>query len=220
VRRVETCLARRNQPRPAREALGPRSAARPEAPFACVVVAASTGGPSALSALLASLPVLQDAAVLVVLHGPAWLLETLVTRLGKEARMKARLAEDGIAVGPGEIFVARGDRHLVVEPVTFALRLLDQDPENFVRPAADPLLRSAARAFGPRCIAVVLTGMGRDGASGCARVIAEGGVVLAQDPSTASAKSMPQTVIDLGLATAVAGLEELPSLILEHVAAR
>jgi len=215
--RLAGCLARRNQPRPARGHVEPHVSLAAPAPFVAVVVAASTGGPSALSALLAAFPPMADAAVFAVLHGPAWMLETFATRLEREAPLKVRLATDGMAVAPGAIYLAPGDRHMTIALDGLSVRIEDGEPENFVRPAADPLFRSAARAYGERCVAVVLTGMGRDGAAGCEHVLAAGGVVLAQDPATAAARSMPQTIVEMGLARGIAPLDRLPALIATHV---
>lgn len=217
LRVLESCLARRAQPKPRPSADLPRTHAPGRAPFAGVVVAASTGGPAALATLLRSLPVLPAAAVFAVLHGPAWMIETFAARARKESAMPVHLASDGMIAAPGMIFLAPGDRHMTIEPGSFKIRLLEEPLVNFVRPAADPLFRSAALAFGSRCVAVVLTGMGRDAATGCEHVAAAGGVVLAQDPAGAVARSMPQTVIEMGLATSVAPLREIAAAISRSV---
>jgi two-component system, chemotaxis family, protein-glutamate methylesterase/glutaminase len=97
---------------------------------------------------------------------------------------------------------------------------LNQDPpENFVRPAADPLFRSVAKAFGRDAVAVVLTGMGRDGTIGAGYVASAGGTVLAQDPATAILASMPQSVIDLRIATSVVPLDRMGAAISARIAA-
>ena len=182
-----------------------------------MVLAASAGGTDALVGLFRGLAAPLPAAFLVVLHGPSWMLDAFAQRLGRECPMKVALAAHGERPTPGEIQIAPGERHLVVEEGTLRLCLLDAPPENRVRPSADPLFRSAAKAFGRRCVAVVLTGMGRDGAAGAAEIAAAGGVVLVQDPATAQAPSMPQAVIDSKAATEVVALEQMPAALERHV---
>ncbi|MBI3448627.1 MAG: chemotaxis protein CheB [Acidobacteria bacterium] len=217
VTRLRACLARRDEPPPPIAIATPRPP-RPQAraPYVGVVLAASTGGPPLLGDLFAAIPPLPGAAFFITLHGPAWMLEAFADRLGRVAAMPVRLAAGGMATRGGEVYVAPGDRHLVVDPGTFHLRLLDDPPESFLRPAADPLFRSAARAFGAQCLAVVLSGMGRDGASGAAEIRQAGGVVLVQDPATALAPSMPRGVLELGVATSSLGPALLPGAIVLH----
>ena len=160
-------------------------------PFVGVVMAASTGGPGAFTQVFNKLPPTSRATFLVVQHGPAWML---AQRLRKKTTMKVNLAEDGVRSVPGEIYVAPGARHLFIEPGSLTLRLTDSMPDSFLYPSADLLFRSASKAFGRHCLAVVMTGMGRDGSLGAAAVAAAGGVVIAQKPETAVAPSMPKTV--------------------------
>jgi two-component system chemotaxis response regulator CheB len=220
---MENALLRLRQPAPA---LPPRPPGRPRGrtrglpPFAAVALAASTGGPEALSTLLRVLPADCRAAFLVVQHGPPWMLETFAERLRREGPFPVELASEGVALAPGRVYLAPGGRHLCVEGRPPRLALRDEPPENFLRPAADPLFRTAADAFGPRCLAVVLTGMGRDGALGAARVLAAGGGVLAQDPESAVAPSMPQTLVAAGIPDAVLPLEEMAPAIAEAVSRR
>lgn len=220
--RLNDCLRRRDQPPPQPQLQRPASevpAARgPAVPPPCVgvVITASTGGPQALIEVLRGLPATDRAAFFLVLHGPAWMLETFAHRLQQETRMKVHLAADGQQAAPGAVYLAPGDRHLCVQ-ADLRLRLIDEPPENFVRPSADPLFRSAARAFGRHCLAVVMTGLGRDGALGAEHIAAAGGVVLAQEPTTAVAASMPQSVIALGVARDVLPLQSLPAAISRHI---
>lgn len=201
-------LARRTQPIPSiPPATIPANLVRP--PFVGVALVASTGGPDAVTDVVYALGQSSTAAIFVLLHGPVWMLESFTTRLQTVARMPVCLVEDGMVAEPGKIYIAPGNRHLQVIPVSFRLRLADTPPENYVRPSADPLLRSFAQAFGGFSVVAVLTGMGRDGAVGAAQVADVGGIVIAQDPATAVAGSMPQTIINLGLAREVAPLFEM-----------
>ena len=131
--------------------------------------------------------------------------------------MPVRLAQDGMKIAPGTVYLAPGDVHMVVNPDTLEIALVDDPPENYCRPAADPLFRSIATAFGKRCVAAVFTGMGRDGSIGAGYIAAAGGVVLAQDPKTATIGSMPQSVIDLRLANVVEPLDQMPEAIMLEV---
>ncbi|MGE5457265.1 MAG: chemotaxis protein CheB [Methanococcaceae archaeon] len=182
---------------------------------ACVGVgiAASTGGPSTLIEVFESLNDLPGAAVFLVLHGPSWMLKSFAERIQGLTGMKVRLASEAMPIAAGEIYIAPGDRHMIIDPQKFMLHLSDSPPENFVRPSADPLFKSLAGTFGPFSLAVVLTGMGHDGTIGSGYIAAAGGVVIAQEPSTAIAPSMPQSIIDLRIAGIVSPLAAIPSII-------
>jgi two-component system chemotaxis response regulator CheB len=157
-----------------------------------------------------------DTALFLVLHGPAWMLETFAARLQREAQIPVRLAEDGMPVEPGRLLVAPGDWHMVVAdgPV---VRLQKDPPENYMRPAADPLFRSMAAVFQRNAIGVVLTGMGRDGTLGASEISAGGGVVVCQDPRTAVAPSMPQTVVNAGVATSIVPLQDVAGEVMRRI---
>lgn len=188
----------------------PRKAAGAKLPpMIGVGIAASTGGPPTLMTLFSGIEPTTEAAFFVVLHGPVWLFETFLPRLQTRTAMKVSIGADGMRISAGEVYLAPGDRHMIVDPQRMVLRLTDGPEENFVRPAADPLFRSLARAFGRRAMGVVVTGMGRDGTIGAGYIAAAGGLVLAQDPATAILSSMPQSVIDLRLAKIVAPLDSL-----------
>jgi two-component system chemotaxis response regulator CheB len=117
---------------------------------------------------------------------------------------------------PGRLYLAPGDRHLLVRDEAGALiaALSDGPPENFCRPAADPLLRSVAEVCGGAAIAAILTGMGQDGLEGCRALAAAGGAVLAQDEASAVVWGMPGAVAKAGLAAAIAPPEELAARLL------
>lgn len=220
LERLANCLARRQQPEPLPSTIRRVPLVMPSQPppaFAGVGITASTGGPEAVREVIRGLGDIQDCAIFLVLHGPAWMLETFATRLQRETRILVRLAEDGIAVEPGRIYLAPGDWHLTVVDGP-AIRLTRDAPENYMRPAADPLFRSLAAVFHRNAIGVVLTGMGRDGTLGASEIAAATGAVLCQDPRTAVAPSMPQTVMNAGVATTVLPLQELAGEILRRVA--
>lgn len=186
--------------------------------FIGVGIAASTGGPSTLLEVISRLKTTSLASFFIVLHGPAWMLESYTERLREQTRMCVILAKNGLEVKPGVIYLAPGDRHMVINAQKLELQLLDTPPENFVRPSADPLFRSIAEVFGGRSIAVVLTGMGHDGSIGSGYIAAAGGVVIAQDPATAILPSMPQSVIDLRIAKLVTPLPAVAEAIMNSIA--
>lgn len=157
-----------------------------------IAVGASAGGVEALRTLAAGLPGDLPAAVLVVLHVPRDAPSALPTILSRSGPLPAHPAVDGELLLPGRIYVASSDHHLLV--LEDRVRLSHGPAENGHRPAVDPLLRSVARAYGPRAIAVVLSGSRDDGAAGAAAVAAAGGTVVIQDPVDALHPSMPQAV--------------------------
>jgi len=165
-------------------------------PFGAVVIATSTGGPPTLIEIFNKLNVNSGVAYLIVQHGPPWMLDTFAQRLQKETTMKVFTPVNGTRIEPNCVYVAPGDLHMRVHKSDNKIVLDDAPKENFVRPAADPLFRSAAEYFGEYCIGVVLTGLGRDGTAGATELNAAGGVVLVQDPKSATAQSMPTAVIN------------------------
>lgn len=221
LKRLSDCIERANQPMP-----NPSNPTRVHTPdrlpdHVGVGIAASTGGPEALRDLVPELPTDANAAYFVVLHGPDWMLQTFAERAQSLTSMEAVLARDADAVRPGVLYICPGDRHLVVDPAGPSTRLTLDPPENFVRPAADPLFRSIAATYGPRSVAVVLTGMGRDGSLGAQQVHAVGGRVVIQDPATAIAASMPRSTLNLGVVDSIVQLYEMSGTIsrsIGHVA--
>jgi two-component system, chemotaxis family, protein-glutamate methylesterase/glutaminase len=189
---------------------------RERPPFPVVAIAASTGGPAALLEFFESPSLPTSSVYLVALHGPEWLHQSVVESLRRVSSLVFELAEDGGVPQPGTVYFACKERHLTVS-ASFRLAFDDSPPEHFLRPAADPMLRSVARSFGRYAVAVVMTGMGHDGAAGCGDIAAAGGVVLAQDPATAVIGSMPHAIIDSGFASEVLPLTALGRAVARHV---
>lgn len=154
-----------------------------------VVVGASAGGLEAFRVLLGQLPADFAAPIFVVWHISAEHTSVLAEILNRSSPLACLSVVDQLAIEPGHIYVASADRHLLVGPGVVSL---GQGPrENRFRPSIDVLFRSAAMAYGPRVIGVVLTGMLGDGAAGLAAIGDAGGVTVVQDPEEALYSSMP-----------------------------
>jgi two-component system, chemotaxis family, protein-glutamate methylesterase/glutaminase len=186
-----------------------RSAAR--APIRAVVVAVSTGGPTALAEVLPAFAAGAGVPILIVQHMPAFFTGQLAERLQKICGVSVREGADGQRIAPGDILLAPGGQHMEVvgdgrEP---KVRLTTDPPENSCRPSADVLFRAAARVWGAGTLGVVLTGMGRDGLAGARCLVDAGGEVLAQDEFTSVVWGMPGEVVRAGLADAVLPLTQI-----------
>jgi two-component system chemotaxis response regulator CheB len=187
-------------------AIGARTRAaqppRPAQPPRVICIAASTGGPQALAALVRCLPRSLPVPLVLVQHMPAGFTAMLAQHLDSLGGPRIAEARDGDLLRPGQGVLAPGDRHLLIEADGPDLRVvLSEGPaENFCRPAADPTLRSLVAACGRRLHAVVLTGMGQDGLHGCEAVAQAGGTVWAQDEVSSVVWGMPGMVTRAGLA--------------------
>lgn len=179
-----------------------------------VVIGASTGGPRALFTVVPQLPQGFPARLVVVQHMPAGFTRALAERLDDAGPLPAREAEDGELLQPGNLRVAAAGHHLLVDGHT--LRFSDAAPEHGVRPALDVTLRSAAQGYRGPVIAVVLTGMGRDGALGAREVRAHGGRVIAESERTALIYGMPKAVVDVGAADSVRDLGDVAAEIVRQ----
>lgn len=182
-----------------------------------VVVASSTGGPRALAAIVPTLPRALPAAVLFVQHMPAGFTKSLAHRLDTISALHITEAKDGEPVVHGRGYLAPGGRHLTVKEGENGpcIALDDSPPMWGVRPAADMLFRSAAAVFGESTLAVVLTGMGRDGAEGTRLIRQAGGRALLQDRATATIFGMPQVALQHAGADRVAPLGEIGTSVVE-----
>ena len=209
--------AARGAAQPARERLphapaGPIALRQPShTPPQAIAIGSSTGGPQALFKVIAELPTTLRQPIFITQHMPPTFTTILAEHIGKIAKRPVAEAKDGEPVQAGRIYVAPGDFHMVVEGTgqQRTVRLNKDAPENFCRPAVDPMFRSIAKSYGPAVLAVVLTGMGSDGARGGQSVVAAGGTVIAQDEGTSVVWGMPGATAAAGICSAVLPLPEI-----------
>jgi two-component system chemotaxis response regulator CheB len=198
--------------------LRPKSALAPR----LLAIGSSTGGPQALFTLIKGLGAKLPVPVVITQHMPPTFTAMLAEHITKLGVAPCAEARDGDVLEPGRLYLAPGDRHLLVEAVGTRLvaRLSTDPPENFCRPAVDPMLRSAATACGGRVLVVMLTGMGHDGLAGTRAVTAAGGAALAQDETSSVVWGMPGAIAQAGLCEAVVPLPQLAARIHESLRMR
>ena len=189
----------------------------PTLPPRLLAVGSSTGGPQALFSLFQGLGRSLDVPVVLTQHMPATFTPILAEHITRLGAMPCAEARDGETLRPGHVYLAPGDRHLLVEGTKTALhaRLTSDPPENYCRPAVDPMLRSASLACDGRVLVTMLTGMGHDGLAGTRQVIAAGGSAVAQDEATSVVWGMPGAIAQAGLCHAVLPLTAIAPKLLD-----
>jgi two-component system, chemotaxis family, protein-glutamate methylesterase/glutaminase len=195
--------------------LRPVGRERPE----LLAIGSSTGGPQALTALFAELKTGIKRPILITQHMPPTFTAILAEHIARASGMPAKEAVQDEIVRDGHIYVAPGDFHMLVERngTERKLKLVKTPPENFCRPAVDPMLRSLVESYGGRFLTVILTGMGQDGMLGSRKVVEAGGTVIAQDEESSVVWGMPGAVATDGLCSAVLPLKKLAGEILKFL---
>jgi two-component system chemotaxis response regulator CheB len=180
-------------------------------PVQVVAIGVSTGGPDALARVFPTLPAQFPVPILVAQHMPPIFTTMLAARLSAKSALPVRECVSGQPLTAGCAVIAPGDFHMVVEREEEAVHLrIHQGPrENFCRPSVDTLFRSIAAVYGPRALAVVLTGMGQDGLKGCEMLRAQGARVYVQDEASSVVWGMPGFVARAGLADKILPLERI-----------
>jgi two-component system chemotaxis response regulator CheB len=184
-----------------------------------VAIGVSTGGPTALAAVIPMLPSDLRVPIVIVQHMPPMFTQFLADRLQKQTTLQVREATEGSSLAAGTILIAPGDFHMRVRRNGDAVVItLNQDPpENSCRPAVDVLFRSVAEVFGGKSIGVVMTGMGQDGLRGAESLRASGGYIIAQDEASSVVWGMPGAVVRAKLADAVVSLANIAPEVLRHL---
>lgn len=180
-----------------------------------IVIGTSAGGVEALKSLIAELPADLPASIFVVIHLPAESKSLLPEILKRISKMPVEAARNGILIEEGHIYIAPPNYHLIVEHGY--MRIVRGPKENRHRPAVDPLFRSAALAYGPRAIAVVLTGNLDDGTAGMQAIKQCGGISMVQDPEEAAYPGMPRSAMENVIVDFCLPLARIPAVLIDLV---
>jgi two-component system chemotaxis response regulator CheB len=184
--------------------------------FDLVAIGASTGGIHALSQVLRALPASFQVPILITQHLPESFMPYFAAQVAILAGRPCEVATDHMRIRPGRAILAPGDAHLRCTRLAeggAALRLIRTRVPSGCMPSVDPMLASAAEVFGARTLAIVLSGMGRDGAEGAAKVATAGGCVVVQDQASSVIWGMPGAVARAGAATAILPPDEIGRLV-------
>lgn len=176
-----------------------------------LAIGSSTGGPQALFSVFGFLKDTIKVPVVITQHMPPTFTSILAEHINRIGGVQAKEATDGEVLEAGKVYIAPGDYHMKLarQKGETVLRLNQDPPENFCRPAVDPMLRSISAIYGDRALAVILTGMGQDGYLGSDLLVKSGGTVIAQDEKTSVVWGMPGAVASGGLCSAVLPLDDI-----------
>ena len=183
-----------------------------------IIIGASTGGTEAIKSFLLQMP--SDCpGILITQHMPAGFTKSFANRLDSLCKISVKEAEDGERVLPGHAYIAPGDKHLLLarSGANYVTKLSDAEPVNRHKPSVDVLFDSAAVNAGKNAIGVILTGMGKDGAAGMARMHAAGSFNYAQNEESCVVYGMPREAVAHGGVDEIAHLTELPKLVLTYL---
>lgn len=183
-----------------------------------LIIGASTGGTEAIKAFLLQMP--SDCpGVLITQHMPAGFTKSFANRLDSLCKISVKEAVDGERVLPGHAYIAPGDKHLLLarSGANYVTKLSDAEPVNRHKPSVDVLFDSAAENAGKNAIGVILTGMGKDGAAGMARMKSAGAHNYAQNEESCVVYGMPREAVAHGGVDEVAHLNELPKMVLNYL---
>ncbi|WP_417819140.1 CheB methylesterase domain-containing protein, partial [Tritonibacter scottomollicae] len=161
--------------------------------------------------MLSDLPEFIDQPIVISQHLPSSFIPVFARQLEIASSRKARIAEDGMAVTPGEILIAPGDGHLLIalsdgQPIA---RIARHQVPNGCCPSVDPMLESLTKSFEGAVLGIILSGMGNDGVLGARCVVDAGGTILVQNRETSAVWGMPRAVAEAGLASAILSPEDL-----------
>ncbi|MCS7150221.1 MAG: chemotaxis response regulator protein-glutamate methylesterase [Caldimicrobium sp.] len=180
-------------------------------------IGVSTGGPQTLMEIFKNIPSTLRVPIFIVQHMPPLFTKQLAERLDKLTPLTVKEAENGEPVKEGHVYIAPGDYHMKVtlNNKERTITLTQDSPINNCRPAVDVLFESLAEVYNGACLAIVLTGMGKDGTEGARKIKQKGGGVIAQDSQSSIVFGMPRAVIEAGLADEILNLEDIPKRLRE-----
>jgi two-component system chemotaxis response regulator CheB len=178
-----------------------------------ITIGASTGGPPALEEVLVHLPG-NTPPILVVQHMPVGFTKLFAERLNKLCSFIVKEAEDGDKIKQGQALIAPAGKHMIVKK-TERVKLTTDPTMHGVRPAVDPMMKTAAQVYQSEVIGVILTGMGRDGSSGMQAIKEKGGKTIAQNKKTCTVYGMPKTAIEEGNVDKILPLTKIPKQIIK-----
>jgi two-component system chemotaxis response regulator CheB len=183
-----------------------------------IAIGVSTGGPHALQYMLSQLPADFPGAIVIVQHMPEGFTEMFARRLDECCTIGVKEAQSGDLLLAGRALVCPANRHLKVKrlPLGDVVVLSDDPRENGHRPSVDVLFRSLAEEFGPRGVAILMTGMGEDGAAGMGLVKQAGGLTVAQNEESCVVYGMPRAAVERGFAQRIVSLDAMANTLLAH----
>jgi len=186
--------------------------------YEIVVIGASTGGPSAVEHIIHNLPHNLKIPVVIVQHMPQRFLETFASRLNEQNALPVKLASKGEPIAGGTVYIAPGEANMRIDQNiatgSFLFNFTTKKYIEYNYPSIDCLFESAAETYGKNSIGVILTGMGRDGAKGLARIKEKGGYTIAQDEDSSVVYGMPKAAYESGAARQVVSLKQIPGFII------
>jgi two-component system chemotaxis response regulator CheB len=182
-----------------------------------VAIGVSTGGPNALTQVLPKLPADLPVPIVIVQHMPADFTKYLADHLNAKCAIKVSEAQEGDVLKPGHAYIAPGGYHMTLhrEKDQVKVSTNQNPPENSCQPAVDVLFRSVAQVYGPKTLAIIMTGMGQDGLNGCENIYFHGGTILVQDKLTSVVWGMPSYVYRANLASKMVSLNKISPEIIE-----
>ncbi|MEL7445740.1 MAG: CheB methylesterase domain-containing protein, partial [Pseudomonadota bacterium] len=186
-----------------------------------IAIGASTGGIHALNLLLRGLPHEFDLPILITQHLPASFIPVFARQVELACARKTHIADDGTQIRRGEIAIATGHGHMALRRFGEQLvaRVSNAPAPSGCVPSVDPMLKSVSQSCDGHALAVILSGMGKDGLEGARSLVENGGTVIAQDAETSAVWGMPGAVAKAGLASTIASPEKLVDAILKHAGA-
>lgn len=191
--------------------------------FRAVLIGASTGGPDALTQLIPAFPAMFPLPIIIVLHMPKLFTGRMAQALDKKAHLRVKEAAENDVVEPGTVYLAAGDKHLIINTGTrrrLILNTNDGPPEKGCRPAVNVLFRSAAEVLTNAALAVILTGMGEDGTEGLAALKEKDTHVIAQDEESSVVWGMPGSAVKAGYVDEIVSLDRMAQHIIDIVSQR